>query len=97
MSGRPAGASLIKARTHGGRSPWVAGHVQLPLKIKQDVEQPCAVMLQQLLLHDEHVEVVAVGLGHIHVIGGQILRAFARNDGAGRREIPLAVGGIYWV
>ena len=61
----------------------VARHVQLPLKLKQNVEQPGAVVLQKFLLHDEHVEVVAVGLRHIQVIRGQVLGTFARNDGAG--------------
>ena len=49
-------------------------------------------MLQKFLLHDEHVEVVAVGLGHIQVIRGQVLGAFARNDGAGHLQILLVMG-----
>ena len=49
-------------------------------------------MLQKLLFHDEHIEVVAVRLGHIQIIRGQILGAFARNDGSGRFQIPLMVG-----
>ena len=68
------------------------GDVQFPLQLEEDVEQPGAVVAQQLPLHDEHVEVVAVGLGHIQVVGGQVLGTFAGDDGPGDLQVLLVVG-----
>ena len=70
----------------------VAGHIQFLFQLKQDVKQPRAVMLQQLLFHDKHIEMVAMRLGHIHIIRRQILRAFACDDGAGCGQVPLVMG-----
>ena len=50
-------------------------------------------LLRDRLESDKDVfEVVAVGLGHIQGIRGQVLGAFARNDGAGHLQILLVMG-----
>ena len=70
----------------------IAADIQLFFQLKQNIEQPGAVVLQQFLFHHEHIEVMAVRFGHVGVIRRQILRAFALDDGAGHPQVLFMVG-----
>ena len=87
---------IQQALAHKAEHPLIIGgiaaDIQLFFQLKQNIEQPGAVVLQQFLFHHEHIEVMAVRFGHVGVIRRQILRTFALDDGAGHPQVLFMVG-----
>ena len=58
----------------------VGADVHAALEFAEDGEEPGAVLVIEVLAHDEHVEHVRPGAIHDEVVGGHVVRVFLLDD-----------------